>query len=75
MYLIISRKRRKKNTPIDFIQFCKDWLAATEVKGKRNYQTALNAFIAFLGKDKLNTQPSYQVVNDGVHGIPSQEKG
>ena len=49
------RKRRKRNTPIDFIQFCKDWLAATEVKGKRNYQTALNAFIAFLGKDKLNT--------------------
>ena len=30
-------------------------MAATEVKGKRNYQTALNAFIAFLGMDKLNT--------------------
>ena len=27
----------------------------TEVKGKRNYQTTLNSFIAFLGKDKLNT--------------------
>ena len=49
------QKEKEKNTPIDFIQFCKDWLAATEVKGKRNYQTALNAFIAFLGKDKLNT--------------------
>lgn len=49
------QKEKEKNTPIDFIQFCKDWLAATEVKGKRNYQTAFNAFIAFLGKDKLNT--------------------
>lgn len=49
------QKEKEKNTPIDFIQFCKDWLAVTEVKGKRNYQTALNAFIAFLGKDKLNT--------------------
>lgn len=49
------QKEKEKNTPIDFIQFCKDWLAATEVKGKRNYQTALNTFIAFLGKDKLNT--------------------
>ena len=49
------QKEKEKNTPVDFIQFCKDWLAATEVKGKRNYQTALNAFIAFLGKDKLNT--------------------
>lgn len=49
------QKEKEKNTPIDFIQFCKDWLAATEVKGKRNYQTTLNTFIAFLGKDKLNT--------------------
>ena len=55
MYLIISRKRRKKILLIDFIQFCKDWLTTTEVKGKRNYQTTLNTFIAFLGKDKLNT--------------------
>ena len=49
------QKEKEKNTPIDFIQFCKDWLTTTEVKGKRNYQTALNAFIAFLGKDQLNT--------------------
>lgn len=49
------QKEKEINTPIDFIQFCKDWLAATEVKGKRNYQTTLNSFIAFLGKDKLNT--------------------
>ena len=49
------QKEKEKNTPIDFIQFCKDWLTTTEVKGKRNYQTTLNTFIAFLGKDKLNT--------------------
>ena len=49
------QKEKEANTPIDFIQFCKDWLVTTEVKGKRNYQTTLNSFIAFLGKDKLNT--------------------
>ena len=49
------QKEKEKNTPIDFIQFCKDWLTTTEVKGKRNYQTTLNTFIAFLGKDKLKT--------------------
>ena len=49
------QKEKEANTPIDFIQFCKDWLTTTEVKGKRNYQTTLNTFIAFLGKDKLNT--------------------
>ena len=49
------QKEKEKNTPIDFIQFCKDWLATTEIKGKKNYQTAFNTFIAFLGKDKLNT--------------------
>lgn len=47
------QKEKEKNTPIDFIQFCKDWLAATEVKGKRNYQTALNAFIALLRKGQI----------------------
>ena len=49
------QKEKEANTPIDFIQFCKDWLVTTEVKGKRNYRTTLNSFIAFLGKDKLNT--------------------
>lgn len=49
------QSEKERNTPIDFIQFCKQWIETTEVKGKRNYQSAFNAFISFLRKDKLNT--------------------
>lgn len=49
------QKEKEKNIPVDFLQFCNEWLEATDIKGKRNYQTALNTFKAFLGKDKLNT--------------------
>lgn len=49
------QKEKEKNTPVDFIQFCNEWLETTEIKGKRNYQTAFNTFKSFIGKDKLNT--------------------
>ena len=39
---------QEKNRSIDFIQFCKEWLEQTEIKGKKNYKTALNSFIASL---------------------------
>ena len=28
---------QEKNKSIDFIQFCKEWLGQTEIKGKKNY--------------------------------------
>ena len=46
---------RERPKSIDFIQFCKEWLEYTEIKGKKNYKSAIKAFITFLGKDKLNT--------------------
>ena len=49
------QKEKEKNTPIDFLQFCNEWLETTKVKGKVNYKSALNTFKTFLGKDKLNT--------------------
>lgn len=49
------KEERERPKTIDFIQFSKDWLEYTEIKGKKNYKSAINAFITFLGKDKLNT--------------------
>ena len=40
--------------PIDFIRFCQDWIKKTEIKGKKNYVSALNALIAYNGKDSMD---------------------
>lgn len=57
---------QEKKKSIDFIQFCHEWLERTEIKGKKNYKTALNAFIAYLGKEALPTQ---QVTKDLLRGF------
>ena len=45
---------RRKSQEIDFIQFSREWIAHTTIKGAENYTTALNAFVALLGKEELN---------------------
>ena len=46
------KEERERSKTIDFIQFSKDWLEYTEIKGKKNYKSAINAFITFLGDRK-----------------------
>ena len=43
----------ERHTPVDFIQFCQWWIATTSIKGKKNYQSAVNSFIAYLGTEHL----------------------
>ena len=43
----------ERQKPVDFIQFCQWWIDATTIKGKRNYQSALNAFMAYWGAQNL----------------------
>lgn len=38
---------------LDFITFANEWIASSTLKGKKNYQTALNSFIRFLDTDSL----------------------
>lgn len=49
------KSEREQTQSIDFIQFCKEWLETTNIKGKKNYQSALNSFISYLGKEHLKT--------------------
>ena len=42
-------EERKK--PVGFIQFCQWWITTTTIKGKKNYQSAVNAFITYLGTE------------------------
>lgn len=45
---------QRKSQEIDFIQFSRNWIAHATIKGVENYTTAINAFVAFLGKEELN---------------------
>jgi hypothetical protein len=51
MEMLIADEERKM--PVDFIDFCQWWITTTTIKGKKNYQSAVNAFITFLGTDHL----------------------
>ena len=53
--LAFLKSDREQTQPIDFILFCKEWLETTDIKGKKNYQPALNSFISYLGKGHLKT--------------------
>jgi integrase len=43
----------ERHTPVDFIQFSQWWISTTSIKGKKNYQSAVNSFIAYLGTEHL----------------------
>lgn len=45
---------REKTQPIDFIQFSKEWLRSTNIKGAKNYMSAVNALIAYIGNEHLD---------------------
>lgn len=45
---------KKDNSGIDFVAFAEKWCKQhTEIKGIRNYYTALNAFKAFFGRENI----------------------
>lgn len=53
--LAFLKSEREQAQSIDFIQFCKEWLETTSIKGRKNYQSALNSFMNYLGKEDLKT--------------------
>ena len=54
--IALLKGEQKKSQEIDFIQFSREWIAHTTIKGAENYTSAINAFVKFLGKDKLLVQ-------------------
>lgn len=53
---IVNRLLNKDEAdkPIDFIAFCKKWIATSSCRSKDIYTTSLKAFIKFIGKEELN---------------------
>jgi len=53
---IVNRLLNKDEAdkPIDFIAFCKNWIATSSNRSKDIYTTSLNAFIKFIGKEDLD---------------------
>ena len=50
-----------KAAVINYRDLTPDWI----LKGKANYQTSLNAFIAYLGKEKLSTNQMTKGLMEG----------
>ena len=47
------KDEQMKSQEIDFIQFSREWITHTTIKGAGNYTTAVNALVAFLGQEEL----------------------
>ena len=63
----------ERHKPVDFIQFCQWWITTTTIKGRRNYQSAVNAFITYLGKDHLEVSIlSAQILNGFMDYLKKQ---
>ena len=44
----------QKQQIIDFIQFSREWIASTTIKGAPNYTTAITALVRIIGKEELD---------------------
>lgn len=53
--------REESDKPVDFIQFAKEWIAHSTLKGAANYTSALNSLIRFNKSEKLYT---HQITSD-----------
>ena len=60
---IVARltSREESDKPVDFIQFAKEWIANSTLKGAANYTSALNSLIRFNKSEKLYT---HQIISD-----------
>lgn len=65
------KSEREQTQSIDFIQYCKEWLETTDIKGKKNYQSALNSFMSYLGKEHLKTD---EVTSQLLNGFKAHLK-
>ena len=61
----LLQTKKESQITIDFIEYSKKWIKSTKLKGKANYQTSLNAFIAYLGKEKLSTNQMTKGLMEG----------
>ncbi len=57
-----------KSQKIDFIQFCREWITYTTIKGAENYTAAINALVAFLGQEELKIS---RLTGTYWRGLPS----
>ena len=65
----------ERKMPVDFIQFCQWWITTTTIKGKKNYQSAVNAFIAYIGTGHLDASKlTASILNGFMDYLMKQSK-
>ena len=67
--LELLKADEERQKPVDYIQFCQWWITTTTIKGKKNYQSAVNAFIAYIGTDHLEASKITSSVLNGFMGF------
>ncbi len=69
----LLKAEEERQMPVDFIQFCQWGITTTKIKGKRNYQSAVNAFITYLGTDHLEASKiTVSVLEDFMNYLQKQ---
>lgn len=51
---VLLKHESEKSEIIDFIAYSRDWIAASSLKGKDNYTSAINSFIRFYAKPTID---------------------
>ena len=62
--LIKGEKVRVKN--VDFIKFSYEWISTSTSKGAKNYKSAMNAFVSYLGAETLDIN---QITSEMLKGF------
>ena len=71
--LLNTEDERQK--PVDFILFSQNWIANTTIKGKKNYQSAVNAFITYLGTEHLEASKlTASILNGFINYLQKQSE-
>ncbi len=61
----IAERIMQTKQELEFFAFADDWLAKTDIKGKKNYATMLNSLEGYLGKRRLPfKQITYKILED-----------
>jgi len=71
---IVERLTRQQQT-LDFFTFADEWLARTDIKGKKNYTSMLNALEGYLGRRSLAfSQVTYALLDGFAQSLKDKPR-
>jgi len=62
----LLKEERTRVKSVDFIKFSHEWISTSASKGAKNYKSAVNAFVEYLGSETLDIN---QITSDMLKGF------